>query len=35
MVSRKNINIYISKYFMAGRNCLNILVLYGLEVLLC
>ena len=25
------INIYIPKYFMAVRNCINIYVLYGLE----
>ena len=24
MASRKSINIYISKYFMAVRNCINI-----------
>ena len=35
MVSRKGINIYILEYFMAVRNCMNILVLYGLEVGLC
>ena len=28
MASRKSINIYISKYFMAVRNCINIFVLY-------
>ena len=32
MASRKSINIYIPKYFMAVRNYLDILVLYGLEV---
>ena len=32
MASRKGIHIYIPKYFMAVRNCINILVLYGLEV---
>ena len=28
MVSRKSRNIYISKYFMAVRNCINNLVIY-------
>ena len=32
MASRKGRNIYILKYFMAARNCINILVLYWLEV---
>ena len=27
MASRKSRNIYISKYFMAVRNCINIFVL--------
>ena len=35
MVSKKGIDIYIPKYFMAVRNCINILVLYGLEIHLC
>ena len=35
MASRKRINIYIPKYFMAVRNCINIFILYGLEVCLC
>ena len=35
MASRKGINIYIPKYFMAVRNCINNFVLYGLEVRLC
>ena len=29
MAGRKSINIYIPKYFMAVRNCINILVLDG------
>ena len=33
MASRTGINIYIPKYFMAVRNCINIFVLYGLDVL--
>ena len=35
MASRKSINIYIPKYFIVVRNCINVLVLYGLEVRLC
>ena len=35
MASRKGINIYIPKYVMVGRNCINIFVPYGLEVRLC
>ena len=35
MASRKGMNIYIPKYFMVARNCINIFVLYGLEVRLC
>ena len=38
MVSRKSRNIYISKYFMAVRNCINTLVLYlirGTSLLTC
>ena len=35
MASRKSRIICIPKYFMAVRNCINILVLYGLEVRLC
>ena len=35
MASRKGITIYILKYFMAVRNCINIFVLYGLEVRPC
>ena len=35
MATRKGINIYIPKYFMAVINCRNILVLYGLEIRLC
>ena len=34
MASRKGINIYIPKYFMAVRNCINIFVPNGWEVLL-
>ena len=33
MASRAGINIYIPKCFMAVKNCINIFVLYGLEVL--
>ena len=33
MASRKGIHIYIPKYFMAVRNCMNIFVIRGLEVL--
>ena len=29
MASRKNINIYIPKYFLAVRNCINILFFTG------
>ena len=32
MASRKGINIYILQCFMAVVNCMNILVIYGLEV---
>ena len=32
MASRKGIHIYIPKYFMAVRNCINIFVLYGLDI---
>ena len=32
MASRKGININIPKYFMAVKNCINIFLLYGLEV---
>ena len=35
MASRKSRNIYIPKYFMAVRNCISNLVLYGLEIRLC
>ena len=35
MASKESINIYIPKYFMAVRNCINILLLYGLEIHLC
>ena len=35
MTSRKSIHIYIPKYFMAVINCINILVLYVLDVRLC
>ena len=35
MTNRKSINIYIPKYFMAVRNFIHILVLYGLEIRLC
>ena len=35
MVSRTGINIQTPKYFMAAKNCMNIFVLYELEVLLC
>ena len=30
--NRKNINNFSPKYFMAVRNCINILIIYGLEV---
>ena len=33
MATKKGIHIYILNYFMAVRNCINICVLYGLEVL--
>ena len=33
MASRKGVDIYVPKYFMAVRNCINIFVLYGLEML--
>ena len=33
MASRKSIHICILKYLMTVRNCINIFVLYGLEVL--
>ena len=33
MASRTGINICIPKYFMAVRNCIDIFVLYELEVL--
>ena len=33
MASRKGVDIYVPKYFMAVRNCINIFVLYGLETL--
>ena len=35
MASRKSINIYFLKYFMAVRNCINILVLHLLKIRLC
>ena len=35
MASRKGINIYIPKYSMAVINCINIFVLYELEVHPC
>ena len=35
MASRKGINIFIPKYFMAVRNRINIFVLYGLGVRPC
>ena len=35
MASRKGINGYFPKYFMAVRNGINIFVLYWLEVCLC
>ena len=35
MASGKGIHIYIPKYFKVYRNCINIFVLYGLEVRLC
>ena len=35
MASRKNINIHTPQCFMAVRNCINISVLYGLEIRLC
>ena len=33
MASRTGITIYIPKYFMAVRSCINVFGLYGLEVL--
>ena len=33
MASRTGINICTSNYFVAVRNCINIVALYGLEVL--
>ena len=33
MASKKGIHNFILKYFMAVRNCINVFVLYGLEVL--
>ena len=33
MASRKGTNIYISNHFMVVRICINVFVLYGLEVL--
>ena len=33
MASKKGIHIYVLKYFMAVRNCILKVVLYGLEVL--
>ena len=33
MASRTGVNVYIPKYFTAFGNCINIFVLYGLEVL--
>ena len=33
MANRKGINIYILKYFMAVRNCIDYFVPYRLEVL--
>ena len=33
MASITGINIHIPKYFMAVRNCINIFVLYELEVM--
>ena len=35
MASRKSRNIYISKYFMAVRNCINIFILCELKICLC
>ena len=35
MASKKSINVNIPKYFMAVRNCMNIIVRYGLDVRLC
>ena len=32
MANRKGINIHVPKYFMAVRNCINIFVLYRLEI---
>ena len=32
LASRTGINIYISKYFVAVRNCSNIFAVYGVEV---
>ena len=33
--SRKGVNIFIPKYFMAVRNCINVFVLAGLKAHLC
>ena len=33
MASRKGIHIYIPKYLIAARNCINNFIIYGLEVL--
>ena len=35
MASGKSTNINIPNFFLAIRNCINTLVLYGLEVHLC
>ena len=32
MASRNSTTIYIPKYFMAVRNCINISIYYGFEV---
>ena len=35
MASRKSLNIYVLKYFMAVRNCINIFLLCELKICLC
>ena len=35
MAIRKGYITFISKYFMADINCINVFVLYGLQICLC
>ena len=35
MANRKSINDHTTKYFVAVRNCINVLVFYYLEVSFC